>query len=266
MKTGDIIRTLRINSGMTQKDLSENLGVSMYTIRCWESGTKLPSAKSIADISNCFDVSADLLLGTKGTSEIYSDMILSKKEKELVDMYRSLDSFGKRAVQSICSIEKSRIHSASTLDNNTIIESCANRYIPKYISPAAAGISVPLGGEDFEMILVNESIPPDADFAVTIQGDSMAPYINDGDTVYVRRTETLDIGNVGIFCVDGCTYCKQYYIDEYGNLMLLSANPEYRDTNVTISKSSSSSVICYGKVILKDKIKIPSYVNSLDNQ
>lgn len=92
---------------------------------------------------------------------------------------------------------------------------------------SAAGYSVPLDGDDFKMILVDENVPSDADSAVDIQGNSMYPYIQDGDTVYVKKDCELSIGDVGIFCVDGAMYCKQYYINEESNLTLVSGNPQF---------------------------------------
>mgnify|MGYP000706428936 CR=1 FL=1 len=76
------------------------------------------------------------------------------------------------------------------------------------------------------MILVDSSVPEEADYAVYIQGNSMYPYIHDGDMVYVKKDAELSVGDVGIFCVDGAMYCKQYYLDDNNNLVLVSANPE----------------------------------------
>ena len=120
-----------------------------------------------------------------------------------------------------------------------------NRYIPRFISPSAAGYSTPLVGNDFEMILVDDNVPANADFAVGIQGNSMYPYIKDGDTVYIKKDCELSIGDVGIFYVDGSMY---------------SANPEFRHTNIYIGADSGSDVKCYGKVILEDSIELPDYL------
>ena len=54
-------------------------------------------------------------------------------------------------------------------------------------------------------------------------------------------------------------YCKQYYLDEHKNLTLVSANPELKNTNVTVSADSNSDVKCFGKVILKHKVSLPEY-------
>ena len=87
----------------------------------------------------------------------------------------------------------------------------------------------------------------------------MFPYIEDGDIVYAKRTNEIEIGDVGVFCVDGAMYCKQYYIDRRGNLTLVSANPELKDSNIELSFESGSSIVCYGKVLLGKKIPFPKY-------
>lgn len=51
----------------------------------------------------------------------------------------------------------------------------------------------------------------------------MVPYIPDGSVVYVNR-DPLKAGDVGIFCVDGDIFCKQYYKDPAGTVYLFSLN------------------------------------------
>ena len=173
---------------------------------------------------------------------------------------------GRRAVETICLLEKSRVESETKVSNITepVVslkkKKSPSRYIPRYSTPSAAGYSVPLDGDDFEMILVDDTVPADADFAVGIQGNSMSPYIHDGDTVYVKKDCDLSVGDVGIFCVDGAMYCKQYYVDGERNLTLVSANPQLKNTNVFVGADSTSEVRCYGKVLLDCKVDLPKYL------
>ena len=175
-----------------------------------------------------------------------------------------LDKHGRKAVDTLCLIEKARVEAeAVSQPRATVIQmphKTPSRYIPRYTTPSAAGYSVPLDGDDFEMVLVDDTVPADADFAVGIQGNSMSPYIHDGDTVYVKKDCDLEVGDVGIFCVDGAMYCKQYYIDEERNLTLVSANPRLKHTNVFVGANSGSEVRCYGKVILNCRVELPDYL------
>lgn len=261
MEIHDRIKGLRLQRSMTQKEFACTIGVSVVSIQCWENGTKNPSMSAIISIATAFGVTTDYLLGIARNHD-HDMSLLSSSEQKLLSNYRSLDHFGRKTVETICSLEKSRVLSETKPDKVipiTKIEPSPSRYIPRYTTPSAAGSSVPLDGDDFEMILVDDSVPYDADFAVGIQGNSMLPYIHDGDTVYVKRDCELKIGEVGIFCVDGAMYCKQYYIDEERNLTLVSANPRLRHTNVHVCAESGSSVQCYGKVLLDQRITLPDY-------
>lgn len=265
MEIHDRIKGLRVKNAMTQKELAQALAVSVVSIQCWENGTKNPSMPAIIAIARKFGVTTDYLLGIEQNANADAALISAREQKLLCD-YRSLDAYGRKAVDSICAIEKARITASISRakPKGEIVrmpekDSAPQRYIPRYSTPSAAGSSVPLGGEDFEMILADDSVPYDADFAVGIQGNSMLPYIHDGDTVYVKRDCDLTIGDVGIFCVDGSMYCKQYYVDDEMNLTLVSTNPRLQHTNVRITPESSSDVRCCGKVLMAQEIPLPDY-------
>lgn len=267
MKLCERIHSLRLNSNMTQKELSELINVSVVSVGGWENGTRKPSAEAIISLSQVFNVTTDYLLGVTVEPEKDS-FLLSQSEKTLLANYRILDKHGRKAVDTISIIEKSRVESEKkckqiTSSNVTPINKRSARYIPRYTTPAAAGSSIPLDGDDFEMILVDDTIPYEADFAVGIQGNSMYPYISDGDTVYVKQCTDISVGEVGIFCVDGAMYCKQYFLDDERNLYLLSANPRLKHTNVFVGADSGSDVRCYGKVLL-GRIELPDYIYDED--
>lgn len=257
MELHEKIKNLRKERQLTQHDVGQILGVSDMSVRNWENGSKAPSANSLAAIAKLYEVSSDYLLGISAETPV-----LNKRERNLLSEFRSLDFYGKRAVEEICAIEKERTESKLICAKNitTSISDTPTRFIPRYIIPSAAGSSTPVEGDEFELIPVTSSIPTSADFAVRIQGNSMYPYIHDGETVYVQKKENLSIGDVGIFSVDGAMYCKQYFIDKDRNLQLLSSNPEFKNTNVYISADGSSDIRCFGKVLLGQKIELPEYL------
>ena len=88
----------------------------------------------------------------------------------------------------------------------------------------------------------------------------MYPYIKDGDMVYVQKDADIKIGDIGIWCVDGAMYCKQYYLDEEKNLLLVSANKDLQNTNVFVPAESGSSVKFCGKVLLAERVDLPDYL------
>ena len=123
------------------------------------------------------------------------------------------------------------------------------RTIPLYTSPAAAGFAAPVFGEDYKLIQVSGDVPPGAELAVRIQGDSMSPVIEDGSVVYVNH-DPVQSGDVGIFCVDGDMLCKQYYRDGFGMVYLFSLNRKRADMDVIFHRGSGRSLTCFGRVML----------------
>ena len=259
MELHEKIKLLRIQKSMKQSELSQLVGTSVVSIGCWENGTKCPSTSAIISLAKIFNVSTDYLLGVSVDVE-RDKQLISRREQDLLSNYRYLDYYGKKAVDAVCLAEKNRVEALTNKYQTSILSTASSRYIPKYITPSAAGLSTPLEGDDFEMILADSDVPAEADFAVRIQGNSMHPYINDGDTVYVKKDTELSVGDVGIFCVDGAMYCKQYYIDGEGNLVLLSANSDLKHTNVFIANDSNSEVKCYGKVVSCGYVPLPDYI------
>ena len=78
----------------------------------------------------------------------------------------------------------------------------------------------------------------------------MAPWICDGDLVYVNR-DPLAAGDVGIFWVDGDILCKQYYKDPLGTVYLFSLNRARSDADVTLTAGSGRTLACFGRVIFR---------------
>lgn len=258
MEFGERLKCIRFEKGITQQDLANGIKVSVIAIRNWERNISHPSMGALISLAKFFHTSTDNLLGVHIDSLPKNDFILFPAEKKLLNNYRLLDSHGKKVVETICALEKDRIESEEPHFYPDKMQR-SERFIPCYVTPSAAGFNAPLDGDDFEMILVDDSIPANADYAVRIQGNSMHPYINDGDIVYVEKTEELLTGDVGIFCVDGAMYCKQYCITN-DELVLASANVALKNTNIILRHDDGHSFKCCGKVLLKKRVPIPGYL------
>lgn len=87
----------------------------------------------------------------------------------------------------------------------------------------SAGTVEFLDDENFEIIEVGEDVPEEADFGLALNGDSMEPKYHDNQAVQVQKTDTLKNGEIGIFYLDGMTYCKQLNQDKDG-IFLISLN------------------------------------------
>lgn len=270
MDFGSRLKSMRMEQKITQQGFADAVGVSVVTVRNWENNVKKPTMDTILSMANVLQVSTDALLGFNLKEP--DRLTLTSVEHRLILDFRVLDEYGQKAVRTICDLERNRVETTTAKTASNIIRlrgaqryhrspvRKSERYIPRYTNPAAAGFSAPLDGDDFEMILVDENVPAQADYAVNIQGDSMYPYIKDGDMVYVQKDCRISVGDVGIFCVDGSMYCKQYYVDDEQNLLLVSANPDMKQSNVFVAAESGSTVTFCGKVLLNCRPKLPDYL------
>ena len=77
-----------------------------------------------------------------------------------------------------------------------------------------------------------------ADFILTVDGDSMEPRFRSGDYILIRSQPTVEVGQIGIFDVDG-----KGYIKKYGGDCLISLNPKYEDIMLTDDSR------CFGLVL-----------------
>lgn len=79
---------------ITQKVLSEHLGVSTGNVSDWKSGKSMPSADVLYEISKYLNVSTDYLLGKTEQKNKPSDenRELTDKEEEFVTLFRQLST------------------------------------------------------------------------------------------------------------------------------------------------------------------------------
>lgn len=126
-------------------------------------------------------------------------------------------------------------------DNNKLVK------IP-IISRVSAGLGV-FGVEDIlDWLEIPESLCKKCDYATFIKGNSMEPKIYDGDLILVRKTNTLENGDIGIFKINEDLYCKKIYTNPLTNeFYLKSLNIHY--SPIEITESDTFSIL--GKVVCK---------------
>ena len=62
---GKTIKSLRLEKGISQRELGKRLSVCNQTVSFWESGQREPDFDMLLKIAKYFDVSADYLLGNE---------------------------------------------------------------------------------------------------------------------------------------------------------------------------------------------------------
>lgn len=95
-----ILKKLRLESGISQKELAEKLGVSPTNIYNYEIGRTQPSIEWLVKIADFFDISVDYLIGrTDDFGNIKkSDVEIDKTTKELLKI---LSTFNERQKERV---------------------------------------------------------------------------------------------------------------------------------------------------------------------
>ena len=145
--------------------------------------------------------------------------------ENITKRYKKLDDHGKRVVCAVVSEEERRIQAVQPPEPED-----SKIHVLWNDQPASAGEGFDLGDEHmFPWTVRYNELTRKADFCLDIQGHSMEPKFHDGDTVLVRQQPAVDIGEVGLFIMDG----------------LISLNPDYDD----VWPNEFSDFRCVGKVL-----------------
>lgn len=97
----DILKELRIDRNLTQKQLSEMLDLSKNTVCEYEKGRAEPSIETLLKLSGIFGVSVDYLLGREddfGNVVVSENNEITPEEKELLTLFRSLPNIRRKTV------------------------------------------------------------------------------------------------------------------------------------------------------------------------
>ena len=241
MALGDRIRARREELSLSRQQLADRLGVTPSTVSNYEIGVSFPKEEVMLRLFDCLETDPNSLFRDSFRA---GERVLTQGERQMLAQYRDLSPLGRESIRAV--LEALRSYQAET---ETARPAQEPRVIPLYRTPAAAGYASPVFGEDLDYLTVGDGVPQAAEFAVRIQGDSMAPWIADGDLVYVNH-DPLQAGDVGIFCVDGDIFCKQYYKDPAGTVYLFSLNRARADADVVLTAGSGRTLVCFGRVIL----------------
>lgn len=240
MSFGKRVQEKREARGLSQAALAALLGVSQSTVGNYEADISFPKEEVLLRLFDCLETDPNTLFQDSFRA---GGEVLSQSERQLLERYRALPPAGRETLRSVsealCAFRDEMARPAEE----------EPRVIPLYRSPAAAGYAAPVFGEDFDYLTVQGDVPPAAEFAVRVQGDSMEPWLRDGGVAYVNH-DPLRSGDAGIFCVDGEMFCKQYYRDPLGMVYLFSLNRARADADILLPPESGRSLVCLGRVML----------------
>lgn len=218
------IKQLREEMTLTQKECADKFGVTLRAWQTYEQGVSEPKYELLCKIADMFNVSLDYLLGRTeikamaGTSPA-EQLDVTAAEQEIIRRYTEFP-------------EEVRLLLLETIRKLVGLPDAPEDLRPVIVftrchrMKASAGMGYDLDNADEWRDVRIYDCPEayQADFAVEVDGDSMEPDYHDGEIVFVRLSEDVPVGAVGLFVHDG-----KGYIKERGEKCLISRNPDYPD-------------------------------------
>ncbi len=234
-------------ANINQVQLAEKLGISKGTVNNWARGNNSPDVDMVPKICHVLGISILSLYAPTKFEELESITSIRKSEPitddeiEHIKKYRTLDEYGKQAVDSILNIEYTRALEIQkqTSHKEITAESPVLFYpVPEYSEPVSAGTGRPIDLAYPENIMLIKEPPRGTSFIAHVNGDSMDPTFQDGDMVFVHAQNEIKQGQIGIFFMDG-----QEFIKELGDGELISHNSKYESIEL------DESIRCQGLVL-----------------
>lgn len=236
------------NANTTVTATLKAIGIGTANGTYWKNGS-VPSSDIIVKLAEFLNVSTDyLLLGTKPSDKV------SEEQKTILTVFESLSSVDKvRVIERAETLAELAAERAAEQERTASkkaplrFPTKTEQYKEKYCYvdicalPAGAGTGVYLDESGTEPLkIVHTSIADRANYAIRVSGDSMEPKFHDGDIVLVETCPSINIGEIGIFIVNGEGFIKQYDGDT-----LISLNPKRKNIHL----QEDDAVFCRGRVL-----------------
>ena len=185
----DKMKKLRLDAGLTLKQIADKIGVSEATVQRWESGNiKTLRQGRIAMLAEILHTTPAYLMGWEEPTPPEDRIVIMDDIKFYpIPMYESVAAgFGAHA--------ESRV-------------------------------------TGYTMMPFKSKYEADESMLIKVQGDSMFPKIEDGDSVIVHKQTSVDSGTVAVVMIDGedGVVKKVSYGEDW--IQLHSFNPMYPDRN-----------------------------------
>lgn len=205
---GQMIDYFRKQNNLTMEELGQKLGKATSSISRWVSGERYPKIEEIEQIAIFFNTDIYTLIFGFNYNE--------NSKSNILTVYNQLTDIRKHKVYS---------YAHPQLDEqNSNLNKKRSIYV---VGTSAAGEPIEYG--DFDSEMIQTDVPAKADKAIHIKGDSMEPKIANNSIIFYHEQPTLEIGEIGIFEINGSAVtCKKYYVDYNSKKIILkSINPKY---------------------------------------
>ena len=185
---GSRLREMRIENGLTQDELAEQLKCGAKAISRYESDENLSKVYDFIRVCECLGDVSYIITGKKSNN----GKEITPEEKKILSAYKNLTDSDRRVVNFIFNIKQEEPvqYSDST---NKLINMGEIIFIDTYPQPVSAGKgNIYIDDNPVPKLYPATPTSSKADYCARISGDSMYPDYLDGDFVYVDKTKELN--------------------------------------------------------------------------
>lgn len=240
MKLGEKIKLLRKQRRMTMQELADAADLSKGYISMLEKGenpqTKKPIVPSLNTVSN--------IAKSLGFT---IEQLLENVDSEVELPELSLVSQLNEVVTKLNTHRQTKVYNFATdqLNEQRVEETPAIYHTVQVYSLLSAGTGiVDLDPTDTTEIELNGHVPPH-DLAFEVRGDSMEPVFENGEIVFVKKTQDIHNGQIIAVQINEEAYIKKVYIND-DHMRLVSLNKDYED----IIATEQDDIRIVGKVLI----------------
>lgn len=212
MEIKDIIKSRRVDMGLTMKELAEKVGVSEGTVSRWESGNISNMKRDkVALLSKILSIPLEVLMGWESDADRFWAWA---KEFNSTHFPDNIQSIGKQTLPIIGEV--------SCGEPRLMVEECE--------------------------VYTSARTDVRADAILIAKGDSMTgARIYEGDLVFVRFQPTVENGEIAVVAINDEATLKRFY--KHGNdlIILRAENPAYED--IVIREGDGKDVRILGKAV-----------------
>lgn len=218
------LKERRLELGLTLEEVGDIVGVGKSTVRKWEQGMISNMGRDkIVSISKALKISPLDILEIEAKDNIYT-------------IYNQLTPHRQTKVYNFATDQ---------LNEQRVEETPAIYHTVQVYSLLSAGTGiVDLDPTDTTEIELNGHVPPH-DLAFEVRGDSMEPVFENGEIVFVKKTQDIHNGQIIAVQINEEAFIKKVYINN-DHMRLVSLNKEYED----IIATEQDDIRVVGKVLI----------------
>ncbi|RXT17742.1 multidrug transporter [Lacticaseibacillus chiayiensis] len=223
MNVGERMKTIRKEKGISADSLADKIGVSRSTVFRYEKGDieKVP-IEVVAKVANALDIKPEVLMGLK------ADTVVDKIHDTVVQLHPSRQ-------QKVYTYAEKQLNEQQNPDNVVSLDEARverNLDEPAFNVEVDGIVAAGYGAfnddryEPMDTVKIPDSaIPLHYDYCFKVVGDSMSPYYEDGEFVFVQKTQDVTNGMIAVVDIDDMTFIKKL-IFEQDRLCLRSLNDD----------------------------------------